>query len=113
MENDKPRGEAEAVDSNNSPEPTLSPLGIQIPLGMVFITERAMEALTPDDVFRSLGSHSLGYGGDWTPPNREDHTFCLRHGLRLYSQFESHGTKFWILTEHDRTRPSEFLPDEF
>ena len=113
MENDKTRSEAEAIDASTPEEPNLIPLGGQLLLGKIFITERAMDALTPDEVFRSLGSHSLGHWGDCYPTNREDYERRLRHGLRIYSQFDdSHGTMFWILTEHDRSKTIVFLPDE-
>jgi hypothetical protein len=84
--------------------------------GSVVATPRVLEA------FRTSGDDPLAYlvrhiAGDWGEVNAEDwqaNEESLLHELRLLSVYTmSNGTKFWIITEADRSATTFLLPDEY
>lgn len=84
------------------------------PLGQTYCTPGALEALQPDDRLAALGRHA---GCDWGDCGAEDwaeNEFSLDKYLRLFSVYEDrHGTKFWIITEADRSTTTILLPSEY
>lgn len=77
---------------------------ITFPLGRIVITRNAMDSLCPGDVPVALSRHSSGDWGDlehsdWAANNR-----ALENSERLLSVYhDRNGTKFWIITEWDRS----------
>lgn len=86
----------------------------RFPMGRLVITRGASAALCSDDVLEALARH---LGGDWgnvCPEDKEYNNEALEYGFRLLSSYASHdGTKFWIITEHDRSVTTILLPDEY
>jgi hypothetical protein len=83
-------------------------------LGQIVATPRALESLTHADIHAALGRHSSGDWGDVCEEDRRSNDDALRYGLRLLSVFRSaSGTKFWIVTESDRSATTVLLPDEY
>lgn len=83
-------------------------------LGKLFITPGAMKQLSPMEVLEALGRHARGDWGDVGEEDREENEFSLREGFRLLSSYRSRNeTKFWVITEHDRSVTTVLLPEEY
>lgn len=56
-------------------------------------------------------------GGDWgdvSEGDREENEHSLAQGFRLLSAYTLHnGTRFWIITEADRSVTTFLLPEEY
>ena len=83
-------------------------------LGQTLITPGARDALDPEDVFKALGRHVHGDWGDCGPEDWQENEFSLDKDLRLFSVYhDRHKTKFWIITEADRSATTILLPSEY
>jgi len=82
--------------------------------GRVVATPGALGEIDAEDIARSLARH---LAGDWGDCGREDwaeNELSLREGFRLFSVYhDRRGTKFWIITEADRSVTTVLLPDEY
>lgn len=86
----------------------------RVPLGRVVITPGAIAALMPDAPSDGLRRHVAGDWGDISPEDRPLNDAALLHGERLLSAYaDSKGTKYWIITEADRSATTILLPDEY
>ena len=83
-------------------------------LGRLRRTPGAMDALSDVDMLRAFARH---LNGDWGQVCREDwvkNELSLKEGSRLFSVYDAgDGTRFWIITEHDRSVTTVLLPDEY
>lgn len=86
----------------------------KFPLGEIVATRGAAEGVAPDDVLRALERHAAGDWGDCDPEDWAENELSLREGFRLFSVYHSSaGTKFWIITEADRSVTTVLLPEEY
>jgi len=86
----------------------------RFPMGRLLITSGASAALCSDDVLEALARHLCGDWGNVCPQDRKYNDEALEYGFRLLSSYEAHdGTKFWIITEHDRSVTTILLPKEY
>jgi hypothetical protein len=84
------------------------------PLGHIVITRGALQTVNPDDVQRSIARHAKGDWGDLEPQDRAENELSLRQGFRLLSTYaDRSGTKFYIITEADRSVTTILLPSEY
>ena len=87
---------------------------IRFALGRLVATPAALETLTFDDIMAALARH---HRGDWGDVGREDHAEnerSLQQGFRLFSVYHgANGTKFYIITEHDRSITTVLLPSDY
>ena len=54
--------------------------------------------------------------GDWTEMDSEDQQAnhdAVTHGDRVFSAYTLQGTKFWVITEADRSVTTILLPSEY
>ena len=83
-------------------------------LGRLVSTPGALEALTREDIGKALARH---HRGDWGEVDRHDwreNDASLREGSRLLSVYRgTNGTKFWVITEADRSSTCVLLPSEY
>jgi hypothetical protein len=87
---------------------------ISVPLGSIVATPAVLETLTRADIVTALRRHAAGDWGDVTPDDRNANDAALRSGDRLLSVYSSAtGTKFWVLTEADRSSTTVLLPDDY
>ena len=87
---------------------------IRFPLGQTVITQGALAALTTKDVVTAIRRHSSGDWGDVCPEDAELNDAALSNGSRLLSACKSSdGTKFWVITESDRSVTTFLLPEEY
>ena len=82
--------------------------------GEVVITSNALDTLNLEDVETALGRHARGDWGECGLEDWRENDFSVAHGLRLLSVYRDRtGTKFWIITEADRSVTTVLLPDDF
>ena len=85
-------------------------------LGQVVATPGVLEEFkaSGDDPLAFLIRHSCG---DWGEVNAEDsgeNDLSVIRGLRILSAYTmSNGTRFWIITEADRSSTCILLPSEY
>lgn len=85
-----------------------------LPLGQTVITPAAQNAVHPEDVQASLTRHSHGDWGDCNPEDARENDLAMVQGFRLFSVYhDRNGTKFWIITEADRSATTILLPDDY
>jgi len=83
-------------------------------LGQTLITPNAQSTLHPADIILSLSRHA---GGDWglcDPDDWAANEAAILNGLRIFSVYQDRlGSKFWIITEADRTFTTVLLPEDY
>ena len=91
-----------------------APPPIKFPLGELYSTPAALAALTQEDIARGLARHLSGDWGDLSADDIEENELSLREGFRLLSAYQgAKGTKFWIITEADRSVTTVLLPADY
>ena len=91
-----------------------NPLSNRFELGRTVITTHARDCLDPEDVLAALIRHSQGDWGDVCQADAEENELSLENGFRLLSAYEDrNGTKFWIITEADRSATTVLLPEDY
>lgn len=89
-------------------------MSIELTLGKIVVTPGALESVDPGDVMRALTKH---HRGDWGELGKDDwaaNNLALDEGLRILSAYrDQKGTKFWVITEADRSATTVLLPDEY
>jgi len=90
-----------------SPDPWFS-------LGQVVATAGLLAVVNQDEVAEALSRHEHGDWGELEPDDCHINNMGLRQGGRLFSAYTSlRGTKFWIITEADRSVTTILLPSEY
>ena len=88
--------------------------GMKFPLGRLVITPAALHALKAEDVTASIRRHVTGDWGELDEHDRQENERSLREGYRLLSAYmDSSGTRFWIITEADRSATTVLLPEDY
>lgn len=89
-------------------------MSAKFPLGQTVITPGALEQLSSTAIRESLERHERGDWGDVCEDDRRANEQSLTHGARLLSVYHTNGgTKFWIITEADRSATTILLPSEY
>ncbi len=95
----------------------MSKVDAQFSLGQVVVTPGFLEAMhqTGDKLVPYLLRHVQGdWGDELDEHDRRENEFSLRNGFRLLSAYRlSDGTKFWVITEADRSVTTFLLPEEY
>ena len=83
-------------------------------LGRIVSTPNALSQLTQDDILLAIKRHQAGDWGEVDEHDREENELSLKQGFRLLSVYHSaNGTKFWIITEADRSVTTLLLPEDY
>jgi len=85
-------------------------------LGRVVATPGALSALetAQESALGYLQRHESGDWGNLPPEDREENELSLENGFRLLSSYTlRNGTRFWIITEADRSVTTLLLPSEY
>lgn len=90
-----------------------NPTHARFPLGQVVTTANARDSLAPFAVLHALARHRGGDWGDAGPEDAAENELALREGFRLLSVYRSGGTKFWVITEADRSLTTVLLPEDY
>lgn len=84
------------------------------PLGRVVVTNGIMDTIPPEDVLLGVQRHSQGDWGELCGHDWQENELSLKEGFRLLSSYRTgDGTKFWVITEHDRSYTTVLLPAEY
>lgn len=86
----------------------------KFPLGQTVATSNALSKLTRDDILKALSRHVTGDWGEVCEEDRQENELSLKEGFRLLSVYQgAAGTKFWIITESDRSVTTVLLPKDY
>lgn len=89
-------------------------IGPRFPLGEVVITANAQNSIPPEEVQAALRRHHQGDWGELEPPDRAQNEQALRSDGRLVSVYTAgNGTRFYLITEPDRSRTTVLLPEDY
>lgn len=84
------------------------------PLGTLVATPNALQSLNSEDMYAGLLRHAKCDWGDLSEEDRLENEFSLTRRLRLLSSYtDQSGTKFWIITEADRSMTTILLPEDY
>jgi hypothetical protein len=84
-------------------------------LGKLVATPGALNAApSPEALLDLVQRHASGDWGDLDAHDRRENEIAVRRGgLRILSAYQLDGTRFWIITESDRSVTTILLPDEY
>lgn len=86
----------------------------RFPMGQLVATPNALAQLTHDDITTALRRHAIGDWGDLDEHDRLENEASLVHGLRLLSVYTgANGTRFYVITEADRSATTVLLPEDY
>jgi hypothetical protein len=86
----------------------------KFPLGRTVATPGALATVPSSEMQAALRRHHSGDWGELDEHDRIENERSLRESGRLLSVFRTKsGTKFYIITEHDRSATTVLLPDEY
>jgi hypothetical protein len=83
-------------------------------LGRVVATPGAIGSVTERELLDALARHASGDWGEVGKEDRKANDAALRNGERILSSYRTAaGTRFWIITEADRSATTVLPPDEY
>ena len=86
----------------------------KFPLGQVVAISTALATLPTQDIAVALDRHRRGDWGDVGKEDWQANERALKHGERLLSVYHAaDDTKFWIITEWDRSLTTVLLPEDY
>ena len=92
----------------------LKTVRVEVPTGRLLVTPGAIDLLDEDDIFDAFVRHASGNWGEVDEEDWKANDDALLNGGRLLSAFaDRNGTRFWIITEADRSSTTILLPKEY
>ena len=83
-------------------------------LGRIVSTPNALAHLTQEDILHGIQRHQAGDWGDVCAEDCQANDQALVEGTRLLSVYHAaNGTKFWLITEADRSVTTVLLPEDY
>ena len=84
-------------------------------LGEITATPGAYELFsnTGTSLLYYINMHAEGDWGLMDEWDKQQNDMALTNGSRILSCYEVEGSKFWIITEADRSVPTVLLPEEY
>lgn len=83
-------------------------------LGQLVATPNALANVSHEEIQASLSRHVRGDWGDCCTEDSAANDAALREGSRLFSVYHTaNQTKFWIITEWDRSVTTVLLPEDY
>ena len=83
-------------------------------LGQIVATPAAIAEVHQEDIRRSLNRQAFCDWGDCGKEDAQSNEEALGQELRLFSVYKDrNGTKFWIITEADRSATTILLPSDY
>ena len=80
----------------------------------IVATPNALNTLTHEDILSAIQRHLSGDWGDVIEADYQENELSLREDFRLWSAYHAkNGTKFWVITEADRSRTTVLLPEDY
>ncbi len=82
--------------------------------GKIVVTPAALAAISQDDIAAALDRHFDGDWGNVCPDDALENDDALKVGERLLSVYDAaNQTRFWIITEADRSITTVLLPSDY
>lgn len=83
-------------------------------LGELVVTKNALRNISVVDMLAAINRHRTGDWGDVCAVDKESNDESLREGGRLFSSYQAgDGTRFWVITEADRSVTTILLPEDY
>jgi hypothetical protein len=83
-------------------------------LGHIVATPNALSTLTQEEILTAIQRHQAGDWGDVSEADRQANEVAIKDCSRLWSVYRTEtGTKFWVITEGDRSRTTILLPEDY
>jgi hypothetical protein len=83
-------------------------------LGHLVATPNALQSIPDEDIRKAIQRHQAGDWGNLDSEDRNSNDHALMRGGRLFSAYNAgDGTKFWIITEADRSATTVLLPEDY
>lgn len=87
---------------------------LSFPLGALYVTPGAERGLLPDDILKAITRHARGDWGEVDDADWKENDFSVKNGYRILSAYATEaGTRFWVITEADRSATTVLLPEEY
>ena len=84
------------------------------PMGRIMVTHGVQATIDATELLIAICRHAHGDWGDVSEQDRASNDMALSGGRRIASTFRSSdGTKFWVITECDRSYTTILLPNEY
>jgi hypothetical protein len=88
--------------------------GRKFPMGLLVATPGVLSQIPQAEIQRALARHLTGDWGDVCEDDAQANEQALVDGTRILSAYHSgSGTKFWVITEADRSSTCVLLPEEY
>ena len=85
-----------------------------VPLGRIVATPVVLDTIPNAEIIAALDRHVRGDWGNVCKSDREKNDWALKNKERLLSSYcAENGTKFWIITEWDRSYTTVLLPSDY
>lgn len=111
-----PGGDGTPLSLNDATPPSFARQrpSVSFPLGQTVITPNAAASVEHADVLAALRRHASGDWGELGEEDRAANDRALVEGTRLLSAYRArNGTRFWIITEADRSVTTILLPEDY
>lgn len=83
-------------------------------LGRIVATPNALSQLTQEEILTGIQRHQAGDWGDVCADDKQANDQALVERTRILSAYHAaNGTKFWIITEADRSSSTVLLPEDY
>jgi hypothetical protein len=83
-------------------------------LGRIVSTPNALKSLTESDILTGIQRHQAGDWGDVKGEDLAANERALLQGCRVISAYDAaDNTRFWIITEADRSITTVLLPEDY
>ena len=83
-------------------------------LGRIVSTPNALSRLSQEDILAGIQRHQAGDWGELPQDDMRENQLALEKGLRLFSAYHAKdGTKFWLITEADRSATTVLMPEDY
>jgi hypothetical protein len=81
--------------------------------GQITVTQGALAVIPQPVMVSALRRHLTGDWGLCGVEDAKENDLSVRQGFRILSVYEHEGTRFWVITEADRTATTFLLPSEY
>jgi hypothetical protein len=83
-------------------------------MGQNVCTATAMAKVPADEILKAMTRHSQGDWGELSEDDKQANQDALKMGDRILSSYlTANGTKFWVITEWDRSVTTVLLPEDY
>ena len=83
-------------------------------VGRIVATPNALRSIAEQDIFIAIQRHQAGNWGEVEVADSKANDQALVEGTRLLSAYTAqNGTRFWVITEADRSSTTVLLPQDY